>query len=121
HGRKVIGAIGFPMLSQHFGGITFDYSQQKVYLRNPGTDLNFTGSETGWDFESRFTYIADAGQQPDGQDVAAGDAEPVSSLEDMDPRRPSLLRDGDKRKPRDERNPQDWVEEVKAVHDPLRL
>lgn len=119
-GRPVIGAIGFPMISQHFGGITFDYSQRKVYLRNPGTDLNFTGSEAAWDFESRYTYLAD-GNMADGLDLAAGDAEPVSSLDEIDPRRPELLRDGDKRKPRDERNAEDWVEKVKSVHDPLNL
>ncbi|MEZ5336806.1 MAG: hypothetical protein R3F46_00950 [bacterium] len=120
-GRQVIGAIGFPLISQHFGGITFDYSQRKLYLRNPGTDLNFTGSEAAWDFESRYTYIADAGSADSGRELAAGDAEPVSSMQEIDPRRPSLLRDGDKRKPRDERESGDWVDRVKAVHDPLNL
>ncbi len=121
-GQQVIGAIGFPMLSQHFGGITFDYSQRKVYLRNPGMDLNFTGSEAAWDFESRFTYLADAAPvSDDSRALAAGDADPFTSIEDVDSRRPDLLRDGDKRKPRDERDPQDWVDRVKAVHDPLNL
>ena len=121
-GQQVIGAIGFPMLSSHFGGITFDYSQRKIYLRNPGNDLNFTGNEEAWDPLTRFTYIASADAAlDDSNNLAAGDADPFDSMEQSDPRRPNLLRDGDKRKPRDERSEQDWVDRVKAVHDPLHL
>lgn len=121
-GRSVVGAIGFPMLSSHFGGITFDYSQQKIYLRNPGTNLNFTGNDEAWDPLTRFTYVASANGPDDGSKaLAAGDADPFESIEQTDPRRPGLLRDGDRRKPRDERNEQDWVDKVKAVHDPLHL
>jgi prepilin-type processing-associated H-X9-DG protein len=121
-GRSVVGAIGFPMLSSHFGGITFDYSQQKIYLRNPGTDLNFTGNDEAWDPLTRFSYLASADKPDDGSKaLAAGDADPFESMEQSDPRRPSLLRDGDARKPRDERSAQAWVDKVKSVHDPLHL
>jgi hypothetical protein len=46
-GLPVVGSIGFPLLARHFGGITFDYSQKLVYLRDPG-DHTFLGQPDAW-------------------------------------------------------------------------
>ncbi len=46
-GLPVVGAIGFPLLARHFGGITFDYSDKLVYLRDPG-DHTFLGQPEAW-------------------------------------------------------------------------
>jgi hypothetical protein len=47
-GLPVVGSIGFPLLARHFGGITFDYSQKMVYLRNPGENNTFLGQPEAW-------------------------------------------------------------------------
>jgi hypothetical protein len=47
-GVPVAGAIGFPLLARHFGGITFDYSRKLLWLRNPGENRTFAGQVAAW-------------------------------------------------------------------------
>ena len=97
-GLPVVGAIGFPMLARHFGGVSFDYAQKRVYLRDPG-EHTFLGQPEAWeDITIKPVKRTSPWQLKDGADAGAqaslpaedgGQRRPPSGNEDT--RRPMLM------------------------------
>lgn len=48
NGVPVIGSIGFSLLARHFGGVTFDYRNKYLYLRDPSQEREFKTSAEAW-------------------------------------------------------------------------
>ena len=118
-GVPVVGSIGFPLLARHFGGITFDYSRDAMFVRNPGDDLVFTGNPKAWDKPAGPDWrLASAGQPGSGATAAAAaQGTPAEDKpQDGDSRRPKLVAV----KKREAKLP-DMPLGNKAVADPLSL
>lgn len=96
NGLPVAGAIGFPLLARHFGGITFDYHRRRVYLRDPGENLTFLGRPEAWD-ELKLPAVRRTSpwQRKDGGEVVASAGQQAETplaadSGNADPRRPEL-------------------------------
>jgi len=63
NGVPVVGSIGFPLLARHYGGVTFDYSNKLLYLRDPAEERIFAGRPEAWDapFEGQPLRLAGRG------------------------------------------------------------
>ncbi len=101
-GVPVVGSIGFPLLARHFGGITFDYSRQLMYLRDPSENHVFAGRPEAWsdpaDFSASLLASADlvgsaappdkssAGEKPGAPKPEPTSEETKGTDEDDDPR-----------------------------------
>ncbi|MCC7477157.1 hypothetical protein IT575_01755 [bacterium] len=48
NGVPVIGSIGFSLLARHYGGVTFDYHNKYLYLRDPSQQREFKTSTEAW-------------------------------------------------------------------------
>ncbi len=48
NGVPVIGSIGFSLLARHYGGVTFDYQNKYLYLREPSAQREFKTSAEAW-------------------------------------------------------------------------
>ncbi|MBN2083369.1 hypothetical protein JW859_14325 [bacterium] len=97
NGVPVVGAIGFPLLARHYGGVTFDYTNHLLYLREPADERVFAGRPDAWETP---TYpvspfeLARHGEQPTGiRSDQLDDYEYAVAL--VTDRRPQLLYDRD--------------------------
>jgi len=103
-GVPVAGSIGFPLLASHFGGMTFDYSRQTLYLRDPGQGLVFSGNPGAWDNPpAQLSWqLASAAPSENGE---AGESAPASSPEAA----------------RQRRSAYSWADKPVNLSDPLGL
>jgi len=102
NGVPVVGAIGFPLLARHYGGMTFDYSNRLLYLREPADERTFAGRPDAWEIPTYPVSPFDlerSGVPP--EDIRSDQLEDyeyavalVTDRQDQD-RRPQLLYDRD--------------------------
>jgi hypothetical protein len=82
-GVPVIGSIGFSLLAQHFGGVTFDYSRKLMWLRDAAQHRDFVGQPAAWGIADRVSSKPAEGaavsSDPQAAAAAAG-ASVASSL-----------------------------------------
>ena len=90
-GLPVVGAIGFPLLARHFGGITFDYSLRRVFLREPAAERVFTGRPEAWETQGEPQTWRVTTERSAEPPAATGPAAPSVEGEQIDTRRPELL------------------------------
>jgi len=132
NGLPVVGTIGFPLLARHYGGLTFDYRNKLLYVREPAEERVFAGRPDAWQVP---TYppqlvLADAGgRRPERERDAGIRPEETADYDyavavvtgaGRDPRRPELLADRDPDSD-DPRSGYSWTGQAGSLADPLTL